>query len=570
MQMKRLFSVFVAVFLVFGALALSAQTLQDAQKYLYAEQYLNAKKAFQGLVKQAPTAENYYHLGDYYLHVFEVDSVDEYIDTARMNFEKGVSIDAKYALNYVGLGAVKMFQQKKDDAKGYFSNALQMTKSKDVEVLYRVAEGYTMFDFNDPAAALEVLDIALKREPKRVDLHILKGDVYMMKNEGGLANSSYDEAIRLAPNKAKGYISSGKVLIRAKNYNGALELYNKGIAAEPDYYPAYRQLGDLYFLANRCKEGIEAYRKYIANSDANLDSRYMYAAFLYLCGDHLEAIDQLKELDKVLNKATIHRLLAYSMYETKDYDGSIANIEQFFREEKPTKVIASDYEYYGKAIMAKGGSEADTLRAIEQFKKAAAKDSVKAETLLFPLGENYYKAKKYAKAAEVLDIIPKYIKNVNSNVYLRQGLAYYFLKTPETNILADTTFGKLLSVVPNSTVANLWKARAKVRLDPESTNPLTTTATFAARPYFEKFLELVDKQTDKTKSARDIFEAQSWLAIYYVCKVKDKAKAEEAWTKALAADPNNSAAKNVDALLKASQQAKDIDGAQAAFKALMK
>ncbi|MFY7786676.1 MAG: tetratricopeptide repeat protein, partial [Thermoflexibacteraceae bacterium] len=430
--MKRLFSVFVAVFLVFGALALSAQTLQDAQKYLYAEQYLNAKKAFQGLVKQAPTAENYYHLGDYYLHVFEVDSVDEYIDTARMHFEKGVSLDAKYALNYVGLGAVKMFQQKKDDAKGYFSNAMQMTKSKDVEVLYRVAEAYVMFNFNDPAAALEVLDIAIKREAKRADLHLLKGDVYLMKNEGGLANSSYDEAIRLAPNKAKGYISSGKVLIRAKNYNGALELYNKGIAAEPDYYPAYRQLGDLYFLANRCKEGIEAYRKYIANSDANLDSRYMYAAFLYLCGDYLEALDNLRELDKVLNKATIHRLISYSCYETKDYDCSIANIEQFFREEKATKVIASDYEYYGKAIMAKGGSEADTLRAIEQFKKAAAKDSVKAEALLFPLGETYYKAKKYAKAAEVLDIIPKYIKNVNSNVYLRQGLAYYFLKTPET------------------------------------------------------------------------------------------------------------------------------------------
>ena len=102
MKMNRLASLLAIIYLLFAAntKVLSQQTIQEGLNYIDNEQFQNAKKLFQNLVKQTPTAENYYYLGNTYLLLFDVDSVEEYVDTARMNFEMGVTKDAKYALNY--------------------------------------------------------------------------------------------------------------------------------------------------------------------------------------------------------------------------------------------------------------------------------------------------------------------------------------------------------------------------------------------------------------------------------------------------------------------------------------
>ncbi len=557
MKLNRFFTLLACVWLLLGSTgAIAQQTLQDAQKFLDIEQFKNAKKVLQNLVKTTPSAENLYHLGNYYLLVYEVDSVEEYIDTARMHFETGLGKDAKFALNKVGLGTVKMFAKQKESANSYFNDARESTKNKDVEVLYRIAQGYTMFDYNDPVAAIEVLTKAMERDKKRVDLYLMRGDAFLMQNDGSRANTDYDEAIRLAPNSAKGYIRSGKVLIRARNYNGALELYKKGIEIDPTYTPAYRELGWLYYLAGRYKEAIDAYRKYIDKSDAGLDAKYQFAAFLFLNKDFMEAIDILRELDKVMNYAPIHRLLGYSYYEIKQCDDAANQMEQFFKESNTSKVLAKDYEYLGKAYLCKPAG-ADTTKAIQNLSKFSQLDTTKAEKTMTDLAEMFYKQKKYAKAAEIYEGLIKMKKDVNSNAFFKLGLSYYFAKTDQSNVLADTTFSKLLQLVPSSTQANLFKARAKVRLDPTSTNLKESgAAKFVAKPYYEKYLELMDKQQDKSKSIKDLVEACWFLSNYYLNGMKDKAKAEEMWTKALTYDPTNA---QVTDILNVSKSAKDAN-----------
>jgi tetratricopeptide (TPR) repeat protein len=559
MKLNRLIMLFVSAWLLLaGTTVVAQQTLQDAQKLLDVEQFKNAKKILQNLVKTAPTAENLYHLGNYYLLVYEVDSVDEYIDTARMNFEMGLTKDAKFALNQVGMGTVKMFAKKKADAVSYFNNAREMTKNKDTEVLYRIAQGYTMFDYNDPVSAIEVLTKAMERDKKRVDLYLMRGDAFLMQNDGSRANTDYDEAIRLAPTSAKGYIRSGKVLIRARNYNGALELYKKGIEIDPTYTPAYRELGWLYYLAGRYKEAIDAYRKYIEKSDAGLDAKYQFAAFLFLNKDYMEAIDILRELDKVMNYAPIHRLLGYSYYEIKQCDDAAAQMEQFFKESAQAKVLSKDYEYLGKSYLCKPVG-ADTTKAIQNLTKFSQMDTTKAEKTLTDLAEMFYKQKKYTKSAEIYEELIKTKKDVNSNAFFKLGLSYYFAKTEATNILADTTFSKLLQLVPSSTQANLFKARAKVRLDPTSTNLKESgAAKFLAKPYYEKFLELMDKQQDKTKFTKDLVEACWFLSNYYLNGMKDKVKAEEMWTKALTYDPTNAQVTDILNVSKSAKDAKEL------------
>ncbi len=573
MKMNRLASLLAIIYLLFAAntKVLSQQTIQEGLNYIDNEQFQNAKKLFQNLVKQTPTAENYYYLGNTYLLLFDVDSVEEYVDTARMNFEMGVIKDAKYALNYVGLGSVKMFQGKKQNAQEYFNKSTEMTRSKDVEVLYRIAQGYIMFDYNDPVAAIEVLTKAMERDKKRVDLYLMRGDAFLLQNDGSRGNADYDEAIRLQPNSPKGYIRSGKVLIRAKNYQGALELYKTGISKDPNYMPSYRELGILYYYAGRYKEAIDEYRKYIKNSDAGLDAKYNFAAFLYLNKDYMEAIDLLRELDKVLNVAKIHRLMGYCYHEVKQSDMAVEQMEQFFKETQPSKILPGDYDYRGRAYFAKSqATAADTAKGIENMFMYAKADTNKAEKILMDLGSSFAKQKKYTKATEIYEQLIKTIKNINSNTYLQLGTSYYFIKNEfaksidanaakilQGSVMADTTFSKLLQLVPNASQANLWKARAKVRLDPQSANLKDAgTSQFLARPYYEKYLELIEKQTDKSKSIKDIIEACWFLGNYSLHGLKDKAKAEEYWKKGLSFDPNYEQLKNI---LSVSESSKDVN-----------
>jgi tetratricopeptide (TPR) repeat protein len=573
MKKNLLTSFLFSVYLLFAVntAAWSQQTIQDGLKYIDNEQFQNAKKLFQNLVKQDPSKpEHYYYLGNTYLLLFDIDSADEYIDTARMNFELGVTKDAKYALNYVGLGSIKMFQKNKQGAVDYFNKAMEMTRSKDVEVLYRIAQGYIMFDYNDPVSAIEVLTKAIERDKKRVDLYLMRGDAFLMQNDGSRANTDYDEAIRLQPTSPRGYIRSGKVLIRAKNFQGALDLYKTGIEKDPNYMPSYRELGELYYLAGRYKEAIDAYRKYINNSDAGLDAKYKFAAFLYLNKDYMEAIDILRELDKVLQLPVIHRLMGYCYYEVKQFDIAAEQMEEFFKESKPNKILPDDYAYRGRAYLAKNpGSAADTVKGIENIYLYAQKDTTKAEKTLTELAESFYKQKKYTKAAEVYEQLVKTVKNVNSNAYFKLGLSYYFVrnefatalqanaaKIDKANIMADTTLSKLLVLVPNSTQANLWKARVKVRLEPASANLKDgATAKFLAKPYYEKYVELMEKQTDKSKSITDLVESCWFLGNYSLHSLKDKAKAEEWWKKGLSYNPNYEPLKNI---LQTSEQSKDI------------
>lgn len=558
MKITRLASLMTLAYLLLAVqTAAWSQTIQDGLKFIDNEQFLNAKKLFQNLVKQNPLPENYYYLGNTYLLMYDIDSADEYIDTAKMNFEMGLTKDPKYALNYVGLGSVRMFAKNKPGALEYFNKASEMTKSKDVEVLYRIAQGYIMFDYNDPVAAIEVLTKAIERDKKRLDLFLMRGDAFLMQNDGSRANADYDEAIRLQPNSPKGYIRSGKVLIRARNYQTALELYNSGIAKDPTYMPSYREKGELLYYAGRYKEAIDEYRKYINNSDAGLDAKYKFAAFLYLNKDYMEAIDLLRELDKVLKLAKIHRLMGYCYYEVKQYDMSVEQMEEFFKETQPNKILPTDYDYRGRAYLAKtNATAADTVKGIENMYQYAKADTTIAEKKLTELAEGFYKQKKYVKAAEIYEQLLKTVKNVNSNAYFKLGLSYYFTKTDKANILCDTTLSKLLELVPSSTQANLWKARAKVRLEPQSANLKDATgAKFLAKPYYEKYVELMEKQTDRTRSIKDLIEACWFLGNFSLHSLQDKAKAEEWWKKGLSYDPNYEQLKNI---LSVSEQAKNV------------
>src|ERR1700759_1137695 len=76
-----------------------AQSLPDAKKAIDAEQYQKAKSMLKNLTVTQPTKdENFFYLGWVYIK-------QDYADSAKTAFEKGLAVNPKSGLNKAGLGA---------------------------------------------------------------------------------------------------------------------------------------------------------------------------------------------------------------------------------------------------------------------------------------------------------------------------------------------------------------------------------------------------------------------------------------------------------------------------------
>src|SRR5688500_16500256 len=86
------------VLAILGGSTASAQSIADVKKALDAEQYHKAKSSLKSMIAAQPAnAEAHFHLGNVYL-------LTGYPDSAKVTFNKGISANAQYSLNYVGLG----------------------------------------------------------------------------------------------------------------------------------------------------------------------------------------------------------------------------------------------------------------------------------------------------------------------------------------------------------------------------------------------------------------------------------------------------------------------------------
>ena len=526
--MKKLSHIFLMLGLVlFVSAGAVAQTLRDGIYYTDSEQYAKARNVFKTLLSQNASAENLYYFGEYYLKLNTArgDADSDYIDSARTYFSQGIAKDPNYVLNYVGLGSVAMFNQNKAEAQKHFSTA--MSKSGDVDVRYRVGQAYLVHEFKDPVSAIELLEGVVKKEKKRPELYLTLGDAYLSMNEGGKAAGNYDQALNLDKKSPKPHIRMGRLYSRARNYTEALRHFQQAVAADSSYSPAYREIGELYYMAQQYDKAIANYRKYISKSDEAPETLYKYGAFLFLNKDYAEAVRVLEPLVTKMNNPVVYRLIGYSYAEMDSSALALQNLETFFAKADQKKIITSDYQYFGKVLAANGRTD----EGIAMLRQAITGDP-KNYQLYDDIGDIYFKGKAYDKAADAYTSLISATPEPTAQQYFTLGRSYYFAKN---NAMADSTFSKVISMLPESPSGYLWEARTKVRFDPESTKGL-------AQPYYEKYVELIGKMENQEPHKKDLVEAYSYLGYYYVLR-KDQAKALEAWNKVLEYDPNNQKAK---------------------------
>jgi tetratricopeptide (TPR) repeat protein len=183
--------------------------------------------------------------------------------------------------------------------------------------------------------------------------------------------------------------------------------------------------------------------------------------------------------------------------------------------------LPTDYENYADLLSETGN---DSLAA-EYLYKVFELDSTRTD-VLSKISVKCFQNKDWDCVITTLEKK----KDITSQEYFDLGKAYYFL---QDYTKADTSFGTLISRVPELAIAHFWKARVQANFDPESDSGF-------ARPYYEQFISL--SKEDTTKFKKELLEAYSYLGYYFFLQ-DDKQNSLTNWEKVAAIDPENEQAK---------------------------
>jgi tetratricopeptide (TPR) repeat protein len=527
------------------------QDLQTAIRMYQSEQFTAAATEFKKLVKQEPgNGDNYFYYGvSYFWRYFSdtvTNSLEDVTDSARLLFTLGIQAEPSNPLNYVGMGTTELLNHNLSETDKYFAKAnsllpsktnknIVMTPQRHAIVLIRMASAYIWANVPDTARIFSLLRTAEKLDNKNFELYIALGDAYIfMLNDGSSAIANYNIAQSLNPNSPMAKLRVAQLWLRARNYKDALLNYQEVIKIDSNYAPAYKELGFLLSKANRNDEAKKYFKKFLSLSGGNIATQIQYVNTLIELKDYQEAINQLQEIILVdTSNNDLNRALAYSYFETGQYEKGLQSIKKFFSRAKMDKIRASDYAYFGR-LLAK--NKMDSLAAF-QLMKAYTMDTTRPE-LLSEAAMAFIKQKKYEQAVVVYKIKIDLGKAVPGDFY-NLGKVYYNLQQWNK---VDSVLAIYNGLQPDHIQGYQRRARALVNLDPETEEGL-------AKPVFEMLIEKA--AYDSVKYSKELIEAFEYLSYYYLKKfnsTKDQEMGRQSiyyCDKILELDPNSEKAKAI-------------------------
>jgi tetratricopeptide (TPR) repeat protein len=556
--------------LVLVAPSAFGQSLADAKKAIDAEQFQKAKSMLKNLVvTQSTKDENYFYLGWVYIK-------QDYPDSAKSVFQKGLNVNPNSALNHVGLGIVAKLDKDQSGASSQFAQATTLA-GKDSKPYVYIAKGYLLPDASgkvSPANATAALDIlnkgnvasATKGKDKNAvvqsndpELFITMGEADRVLLKSNDAYTNLSTALTLDPRSAAADVGLGVLWKYADNFEDAEKQFQAALAIDPNYGPAYREWAetDLRWAqsnpskaSEKVKEAAEQYKKYISLTDSSPESQMRYADFLINAGDFKTLQQVTSDLSKTSGtNLRAFRYLAYAAYENKDYPAGLSAMNTWVTKADPKRIIPRDYLYLGRLQIASGQ---DSL-GVQSLQKALQLDSGYVDVYQ-DMAKSYFAKKKYKEAGEAYDTYASKSRNAKLTDHFYAGMGYYFgfviegakgvkdPKAPRTDsallVKADTAFSYVAQKAGANTpaVAYLYRARIADLHETDRNN-----IKGFAKPMYEKFIAAaVAKGPPATQQDKDqLTEAYDYLGTYYEFKEKDDAKAAENFGKAKDVDPAN-------------------------------
>ncbi|HYW65902.1 MAG TPA: tetratricopeptide repeat protein, partial [Candidatus Dormibacteraeota bacterium] len=247
---------------------------------------------FAGLRESFEFGRNYLSFG---FVVFERD----YFEQAEVFFRQAFKDDPNSAEALYGLGSACLRQQKTNEARECFQQALQLRASNPGTApncwnnLGILAAREGNFDL-----AIEHFRRALQIDPEHSIALRNLGSAYRQKKDWAQAKNALERAIALNPDDPETNYSLGMVYAQQNDTDHAYDYLQKALAFRPGYPEALNNLGILYLRTRRPEEGKRSFEESIRVAPT-YDQAYLNLARVYAIeGDREKAKAVLLELLK--------------------------------------------------------------------------------------------------------------------------------------------------------------------------------------------------------------------------------------------------------------------------------
>lgn len=547
--------------LLLAGTSVFAQSLDDAKKAIDAEQYQKAESMLKNLtVTQADKDENYFYLGWVYLK-------QDYADSAKAVFAKGISVDPKSSLNYVGMGAVAHVEKDNASATSNFNTAISLAGKKNGTPYEYIGEAYLLpvsgaatgkngsaVSAADANAAIAILNRGKAVEPKNIGVLIALGDANRSQLKSNEAYEAYSSALAIDPNSPAANVAEGVLWEYADNLDGAVQQFQKALAANPNYGPAYREWAetDLRAAQNdpslylaKVADAADKYKKFISLTDYSPETQMRYADFLIRAKDYTTLQKVAQDLSKSAStNLRVYRYLGYAAFENKDYQTALTALTKWTSQADPKRLIPSDYLYLGRTQIALK----DDSVGILTLKKALTLDTNQVD-VYGEIASTLYTLGKHQEAGDAYAIYAAKSSKATLQDHFKEAFAYFEAfkdqlraqqKDPKVKldstllVKADSSFSYIARKLstPNYQVV-YFHAQVKDFEDGDRNN-----IKGLAKSLYEELIQLKGATPDD-KSKPMLIDAYVYLGNYYEYKEKDHAKALDNFNKAKDLDPTD-------------------------------
>jgi len=541
--MNKLIAIAVATAFAFNV---NAQSVQDGAKMISYGRFESAKKALEPLAAKDPLAN--YNLG---ISELELD-----------NAAAARAIFAKYPddfYNQAGMARVLFEEGKKDEASKILLAIIDKAKKKEWEKYKAAADAITYTKGGNANDAIAWYKKAIEINGGDASTFIGLGDAYLkLSGGGGEAMNNYDKAVEKGTNNSLAYAKIGDLWYQAHNYDAALKSYGQAKDADPSNPLPYKSLADAYQRAGKYDMALTNIEKFLELSDKSIDDQITYANLLFLSKKYPEAQAKIQELiGKGVQKTYLYRLIAYSAYETKDYQKALDNMRTFYSKQDPAKIIPDDYIYSGKIMSAMAGVDSVHAKMYSDsadfyFNKVIAADTSKDKSEMYrKIAEGFKDAKEYAKAGIWYGKIIADNPEAPALDYFNWGIYSYYGKDLDA---ASKAFSGLKTKYPDEGSGFLWAANVAAAIDSEA------KTGGAAQPYKDW---LAFNKNNYEHKQPDLMKAYQYLAFYYYNTNNEK-DAMEYVNKILEIDPSNTFANQVKDYYMKQKNAKPAGGGKSA------
>jgi tetratricopeptide (TPR) repeat protein len=425
--------------------------------------------------------------------------------------------------------------------------AVFKTVKKDAKAVAGIGRAY--LDAKDYDNADKYADLAIKANKNCAAGYVLKGDICVMKDDGGAASSWFEQANYFEPSDPEGYRRYAQINSKS-DPEGSIAKLEKLRSIDPSY-PVDLIAAEIQSKAGNADAALEYYSKVSLDKMENYQLAD-YASTLFLKNKYDESLKVSSfGNNKFPRYGSLNRLSLFNNVNLEKYEDAIKFGERLFNASDDVKYTALDYINYGTALQKLKKND----EAIATFEKVVNNRSfeMSQRTAVYKnLSDIYKSMSDYTKALEYYE---KYVKgqtqmtaNIkNGYALLYRAMALEESATPEQKqeavAKADNIFAEIAKEFP-AFEQSVTAQRAKLAfiLDPED-------KAGAAKQHYDKLIEIINGLDSKDASdTKQLKEALSYNIVYFVKVNEDIAKAKEYAAKLLEIDPENAMAKQVSEL----------------------